>query len=80
MEQGKPITTFLITALILWAIYLWKHGRLGKPGLLPSPGMGGGKPAPASATVPPLVMPKPSDVGPLQVPNGWQQGQPNVME
>jgi hypothetical protein len=27
----------LITTLVLWAVYLWKHGRLGKPGLLPSP-------------------------------------------
>lgn len=37
MNEGKPITAFLITALILWALYLWKAGRLGKPGLLPHP-------------------------------------------
>ena len=33
MDQGKPLTTFLVTALALWAIYLWKHGRLGKTAL-----------------------------------------------
>jgi hypothetical protein len=37
--EGKPVTTFLITALVLWAVYLWKHGRLGKPGLLPAPAL-----------------------------------------
>jgi hypothetical protein len=60
--EGKPITTFLVTALMLWAIYLWKHGRLGKPGLLPDPQemtllrVGVGKEQPASG--------------------GWKQGQP----
>ena len=37
MMEGKPIPAFLVTAITLWAIYLWKHSRLGKPGLLPHP-------------------------------------------
>ena len=60
--EGKPITTFLITALLLWAIYLWKHGRLGKPGLLPHPSEW---PAPSAGAV----------KGP-PVPGGWQPGPP----
>jgi hypothetical protein len=27
--EGKPITAFLVTALILWAVYLWRQNRLG---------------------------------------------------
>jgi hypothetical protein len=37
VDTGKPITVFAITALTLWSIYLWRQGRLGKPGLLPHP-------------------------------------------
>ena len=79
MEQGKPITTFLVTALVLWAIYLWKHGRLGKTALLPSPaGPVNGPPLPPGwqAGTPPLVMPKSSDVGPLEIP---QTNPPNIV-
>jgi hypothetical protein len=49
VTEGKPITAFLITALVLWALYLWKHNRLGKPGLLPHPADVAPKPA-----VPPI--------------------------
>ena len=38
---GKPISTFLVTAIVLWMVYLWRQGRLGKPGLLPRPELGG---------------------------------------
>lgn len=32
MDQGHPITVFLVTALALWAIYLWHQHRLGVMG------------------------------------------------
>lgn len=49
METGKPITVFLITALALWAVYLWRHGRLGQTQMLPHPADA----APASPSVGP---------------------------
>lgn len=65
---GKPITAFALTALILWAVYLWRQGRLGKPGLLPHPPTTPrliGPPAPtAGPPVPPSLLPGWQPVGP----------------
>ena len=93
MTEGKPITSFVVTALVLWIIYLWRAGRLGRPGMLPHPTEwpapsvgpvqgppipGGWRPGAPPIQVPPLVIPKPSDVGPLQMP-GQQQGGGSVL-
>lgn len=53
--EGKPITTFLVVALILWGIYLWRQGRLGQVQMLPHP---------AQAAAPLIGPPVPS----LQIP------------
>lgn len=58
--DGKPITTFLIVALILWGIYLWRQGRLGQVQMLPHPGQ-----------VAASLKPGPQFVGP-PLPPGWQ--------
>lgn len=64
--QGKPITTFLVTALILWGIYLWRQGRLGQVQMLPHPAQ-----AAASLTPGPAFVGPPQFVGP-PMPPGWQ--------
>lgn len=52
MLDGKPITTFLIVALVLWSIYLWRQGRLGQVQMLPHPAQAAaamtGPPAPGT--------------------------------
>lgn len=43
MNKGKPVTSFLITAIALYAVWLWRHGRLGhisKVEMLPRPVLG----------------------------------------
>ena len=62
MTEGKPITSFVVTALILWIIYLWRAGRLGRPGMLPHPTEW---PAPSVGPV----------QGP-PIPGGWRPGAP----
>lgn len=68
--DGKPITTFLIVALILWGIYLWRQGRLGQVQMLPHPAQVAapliGPPAPLIGPPAPLIGP-PVPTGP-----GWQ--------
>ena len=77
MEKGKPVTAFVVTALVLWVLYLWRNHRLGKPGLLPHPA---DLPAPG-ANIPPLPPPPPfhPSIIPIlpQVPG--TPGPPNVL-
>lgn len=71
---GKPITTFLITALILWAVYLWRHGRLGQTQMVPGvkrPDNPTGNPQGTLQSTP--VGPAgPGFIGPPP-PGGWQR-------
>lgn len=69
--QDRPITAFVLTALVLWAVYLWRAGRLGKPGLLPHPADA----APRPAAAPPVLPQVPGTPGAP----GWQQGTPQVI-
>jgi hypothetical protein len=67
--NGRPLTTFLVVALILWALHLWRMGRLGKiqTAVLPQPDLSG--------LAPGVVTPAP--VNPtVKLPNGWQKGVP----
>lgn len=77
--DGKPITTFLVTALILWGIYLWRQGRLGQVQMLPHPAQVA---APLIGPVQPLTLPKAAmphlEPAPPSGP-GWQQ-MPRVMQ
>lgn len=76
--QGKPITTFLIVALILWGVYLWRQGRLGQVQMLPHP-------AQAASSLPGLVGPPApvssgSHLSPiLPMMPGWMGGSPPVL-
>ena len=76
METGKPITVFLLTALVLWAIYLWRHGRLGQTQMLPHPADAAPASPPAPAAMPPIQ-------GDFRVPPilAWPYpvGKPNVL-
>lgn len=69
--QDRPITAFVLTALVLWMVYLWRAGRLGKPGLLPHPADA----APSPSATPPVLPQVPGTPG---APTGWQQGTPQV--
>lgn len=62
--DGKPITTFLATALILWGIYLWRQGRLGQVQMLPHP---------AQAAAPLIGPPAPLIGPPVPRGPGWQK-------
>jgi len=62
--NGKPVTSFLVTALILYAIWLWRQGRLGHIGggaMVPSPGKVSGPPIPPGmgwrVGTPPIISP-----------------------
>lgn len=72
MDNGHPITVFLMTALVLWAVYLWRRGRLGQPGLLPHPAALIGPPAPL---IGPPVPAQPTAPANGATP-GWQYGNP----
>jgi hypothetical protein len=65
--EGRPITVFIVTALTLWAVYLWHNGRLGVSGVLPHP-----------ADAPKLIGPPVPFIGPrlpgVSAPPGWQSG------
>ncbi len=65
--SGKPVTAFLVTALILYAIWLWRQGRLGH--------VGGGAmvPAPGPKDTPANKMGWPPE------PFGWTKGTPPVL-
>lgn len=63
MDGGKPITTFLIVALILWGIYLWRQGRLGQVQMLPHP---------AQVAAPLIGPPAPLIGPPVPAGPGWQ--------
>ena len=67
--EDKPLTVYMVTALVLWALYLWRQGRLGRPALLPMP------PAMRSPSGPPVLPPVPGTPG---APQGWQPGTPPV--
>jgi hypothetical protein len=54
--EGKPVTAFLVTALILYAIWLWRQGRLGH--------IGGGAVVPSPKFISPPV---PAEMGRWQV-------------
>ena len=66
--EGRPITVFIVTALVLWAVYLWHQGRLGVSGVLPHP----------ADAAPKLIGPPVSLIGPRlpgsTAPPGWQAG------
>ena len=84
--DGHPITVYLVTALILWGIYLWRQGRLGQVQMLPHPKQVVapliGPPAPLIGPVQPLTPPKAVmphlEPAPPSGP-GWQQ-MPGVMQ
>lgn len=61
--EGKPITMFLVTALILWGIYLWRQGRLGQVQMLPHP---------AQVAAPLIGPPAPLIGPPVPTGPGWQ--------
>lgn len=69
MLDGKPITTFLIVALVLWGVYLWRQGRLGQVQMLPHPAQ-----AAAAMTGPPAPVTGPPAPGTP----GWYAIQPRT--
>ena len=79
--EGKPITTFLITALILWGVYLWRQGRLGQVQMLPHPKEAAASLTPGPAFVgPPAPVSSGSHLSPiLPMMPGWMGGSPPVL-
>jgi hypothetical protein len=74
VNEGKPVTTFLVVSLILYALFLWRQGRLGH--------IGGGAlvPPPATFIGPPVPSPA-ARMGWPQEPYGyWRQGTPPIIE
>lgn len=57
MDNGHPLTVFMVTALILWALYLWHQHRLGV--IRPQPA--------APAAVGPIIGPPAPPIGPPAV-------------
>ncbi len=77
MDQGHPLTVFLVTALILWALYLWGQHRLGlispKLPLVQFPGGQGPRHPP-----PPLILGPPTFT-PGIAPAPGPSGSPSVL-
>jgi hypothetical protein len=69
VSEGRPVTTFLVVSLILYALFLWRQGRLGH--------IGGG----AMVPMPPIPKSPANKMGWPQEPYGyWRQGAPPIIE
>lgn len=77
--EGKPVTAFLLTALTLYAVWLWRQGRLGHisggGAMVPAPGEKAARPP-----IPPGWKPGPPPTTAMPqmpfAPTGMKKGEP----